>query len=64
MTMKILWPKPMGCSKNSAKRDIYSNTTLPQEMRKTSNNLILHINQLEKEQQQKKTPRLVEGKKL
>ena len=40
----------MGRSKNSAKRDIYSNTTLPQEMRKTSNNLTSHINQLEKEQ--------------
>ena len=64
MTMKILWPKPMGCSKNSAKRDIYSNTTLPQEMRKTSNNLILHINQLEKEQQQQKKPKVSRRKEI
>ena len=27
----------MGCSKSSSKREIYSNTTLPQEIRKTSN---------------------------
>ena len=29
--------KPMGCSKSSSKRDVYSNTILPQETRKTSN---------------------------
>ena len=28
--------KPMGCSKNSSKRKVYSNTILPQEIRKTS----------------------------
>ena len=27
----------MGCSKSSAKREVYNNTNLPQEMRKTSN---------------------------
>ena len=27
----------MGCSKNSSKREVYSNTVLPQEIRKTSN---------------------------
>ena len=27
----------MECSKNSSKREVYSNTTLPQEKRKTSN---------------------------
>ena len=27
----------MGCSKSSSKREVYSNTTLPQETRKTSN---------------------------
>ena len=27
----------MGCSKSSSKRDVYSNTILPQEIRKTSN---------------------------
>ena len=29
--------KPMGCSKSSPKRDVYSNTILPQETRKTLN---------------------------
>ena len=27
----------MGCSKSSPKREVYSNTILPQEIRKTSN---------------------------
>ena len=27
----------MGCSKRSSKREVYSNTTLPQETRKTLN---------------------------
>ena len=27
----------MGCSKSSSKRDVYSNTILPQQIRKTSN---------------------------
>ena len=27
----------MGCSRSSSKREVYSNTTLPQETRKTSN---------------------------
>ena len=34
----------MGCSKSSAKREVYNNTSLPQEIRKTANkqpNLIL-----------------------
>ena len=30
-------PKPMGCSKSSCKREVYSNTILPQETRKISN---------------------------
>ena len=29
--------KPMGCSKSISKREVYSNTILPQETRKTSN---------------------------
>ena len=29
--------KPMGCSKNSPKSEVYSNTILPQETRKTLN---------------------------
>ena len=30
--------KPMACSKSSSKREVYSNTILPQETRKTLNN--------------------------
>ena len=30
-------PKPMGCSKSSSKREVYSNTSIPQETRKISN---------------------------
>ena len=30
-------PKPMWCSKSSSKRDVYSNTILPQETRHISN---------------------------
>ena len=50
----------MGCSKSSSKREVYSNTILPQEARKTSKRqLTLHLKQLEKEeeQQQKKISR-------
>ena len=43
----------MGCSKSSFKREAYSNTSLPQETRKISNNLILHLQELEKEEQTK-----------
>ena len=53
--------KPMGCSKSSPKREVYSNTILPQETRKTSNKQSLHLKQLEKEEQ--KPPKLVEEKK-
>ena len=48
--------KPMRCSKSSSKREVYSNTILPQETRKTSDNLILHLKQLEKEEQ--KNPKI------
>ena len=51
----------MGCSKNSSKREVDSNTILPQETRNISNNLTLHLKQLEKEEH--KPPKLAEGKK-
>ena len=52
----------MGCSKSSSKREVYSNTILPQEIRKSQiNHLILHPKHLEKEEQAK--PKLVKGKK-
>ena len=41
----------MGCSKSSSKRGVNSNKTLPQETRNISNNLTLHLKQLEKEGQ-------------
>ena len=40
-TDKLQWkhndPKPMGFSKSSSKREVYSNTSLPEETRKISN---------------------------
>ena len=48
----------MGCRKSSSKREVYSNTILPQETRNISNKQPnLHLKQLEREeqQQQKKT---------
>ena len=42
----------MRCSKSSSKREVYDNTILPQETRKTSNRQHnLHLKQLEKEEQ-------------
>ena len=42
----------MGCSKSSTKREVYSNTILPQETETSQiNNLTLHLKQLEKEEQ-------------
>ena len=47
----------MGCSKSSSKREVYSYTSLPQETRKVSINLILHLKELEKEQTKPKVSR-------
>ena len=35
--------KPMGWSKSNSKREVYSSTILPQETRKTLDNLTLHL---------------------
>ena len=44
----------MRCRKSSSKRDVYSDTGLPQETRKIlNNNLTLHIKEVEKEGQTK-----------
>ena len=51
----------MGCSKSSAKREFYSNTSLPQEISQI-NNLTLHLKQLEKEEQ--KTPKVSRRKEI
>ena len=50
--------------KSSSKREVYSDTSLPQETRNISDilhNLTLHVKELEKEDKQ--NPKLVEGKK-
>ena len=44
-------------SKSSSKRKVYSNTSLPQETRQISNNLTLHLKQLEKEKTKPKASR-------
>ena len=52
----------MGYSKSSSKGEVYSNTILPQETRKTSiNNLTLHLKQLETEQ---KIPKISRRKEI
>ena len=40
----------MGHCKSSTKGKVHSNTGIPQETRKKSNNLTLHLKQLEKEE--------------
>ena len=54
----------MGCNKSSSKREIDSNTILPQETRNISNkqpNLTLKV--IRERRTKKKTPELAEGKK-
>ena len=43
--------------KGSSKREVYRNTSLPQETRKISKNLTLHLTELEKEQTKPKLSR-------
>ena len=50
----------MRFSKSSANWKVHNNTSLPQETREKSNNLTLHLKQLEKEEM-KNLLRLVEG---
>ena len=40
----------MEWSKSSSKREVYSDASIPQERRKISNNLTLHLKELEKEE--------------
>ena len=55
----------MGCSQSSSKREVHSNTILPQETRKSSiNNLTLHLKPLEKEQKTPKVRRRKENIKI
>ena len=63
MTMETWQLKACGMQQSSFKREIYSYTTLPEEIRKHQiDNLTLHPKQLEKKEE-KNTPKLVEGKK-
>ena len=55
--------KPMGCSKSSSKREVYSNSILTQETRKTSNKPSNLTPKATRERRTKKKPKLVEGKK-
>lgn len=48
MAMKTGQFKPMECSKEKVERDVYSNTTLPQEIREPSTNLTLYVKQTRK----------------
>ena len=52
----------MGHCKSSTKGKVHSNTGLPQETRKKSNNLILHLKQLEKDEME--NPRVSRRKKI
>ena len=53
----------MGCSKNSSKREIYSNTTLPQETRKGLTRQANFTPKIAGKRGTKKTPKLVKRKK-
>ena len=62
----------MGCSKSSSKTEVYSNTTLPQETRKTLNRQPNFTSKTTGKKKKKKknnnnnnnkNPKLVEGKK-
>ena len=44
-------------SNSTSKKEVYSDTSLPQETRKISNNLTLHLKELEKEQTKPKVTR-------
>ena len=52
----------MGCSKSSSKREVYNNTILPQETRKTSNRQP-NFTPKTTGKRRTKSPKLVERKK-
>ena len=59
MIMKTQPFKSMGHHKSSAQREIHSNRGLPQKRRKTQiNNLTHHLNEVEKEEQHNKKPKV------
>ena len=50
VTQSWTWLKQLSSSSSSSKGKVHSNTGIPQETRKKSNNLTLHLKQLEKEE--------------
>ena len=53
----------MGCSKSNSKREVYSNTVLPQETTKTSHRRTKFTHKTTGKRRTKKSPQLGEGKK-
>ena len=53
----------MGCSKSSSKREVYSNTSLPQETRKISNKQPNLTPKAMREKRTKNPQKLAEAKK-
>ena len=64
MTMKNNNPKPVGCSKSSSKREVYSNTILPQESRKISNKQPNLTPKAIRERRTKKNPKVSRRKEI
>ena len=56
----------MGCSKSSSKGEVYSNTILPQETRKTSNRQTNFTPKTtgERKTNKQKTPKIGRGKEI
>ena len=54
--------KSVGPKRNNSKREVYSNTNLPQQMRKIANKQ--HNFTPKRNREEKTKPKLVEGKKL
>ena len=52
----------MGYSRGGSKRDVYSNTILPLETRKTSNRQPYFAPKTTRKRETKRAPKLVEGK--
>ena len=53
----------MGCSKSSPKKEVYSNTILPQDTRKTSTRQLKFTPEITGKTGRKKPQKLVEGTK-
>ena len=53
----------MGCSKRSPKKEVYSNTIIPQEARETLNRQPNFTPKTVEKEEEKNTQKLVEGKK-